>query len=94
MAQPSGGKPGPDFLVEAALAHASAAKVWEALAERERLAVAANQKPGACLAEFGLGGLGVGGQVGSQAGRGDCFALGAAGAQESPAAARSVGRAA
>ena len=50
MAQPSGGKPGPDFLVEAALAHASAAKVWEALAERERLAAAANQ----ALAEQGV----------------------------------------
>ena len=50
MAQPSGGKPGPDFLVEAARAHASAAKVWEALAERERLAAAANQ----ALAEQGV----------------------------------------
>ena len=38
--QPSGK---PDYLVEAALAHTSAAKVWEALAERERLAIAASQ---------------------------------------------------
>ena len=43
MAQPPSGKPGPDCLWEAALAHSSAAKTWEALAERERLAVAANQ---------------------------------------------------
>ena len=33
MEQPPGGRPGPDYLVEAAFAHSSAAKVWEALAE-------------------------------------------------------------
>ena len=43
MAQPPSGKPGPDYFLEAALAHSSAAEAWEALAERERLAVAANQ---------------------------------------------------
>ena len=41
MAQTPSGKP--DYLVEAALAHTSAAKVWEALAERERQATAASQ---------------------------------------------------
>ena len=43
MAQPPSGKPGPDYFWEAALAHSSAAEAWEAFAERERLAVAANQ---------------------------------------------------